>query len=71
VLEQVGIAEPKHGHGARAPRFELSRCGIVEEGAFHVRGAASSRISGSHDAEIARIDLGNHAFSEDFALRQG
>ena len=23
------------------------------------------------DAEIARIDLGNHAFSEDFALRQG
>jgi hypothetical protein len=39
--------------------------------ALHVRGAAGSRISGAYDAEIARIDLGNHAFGEDFALRQG
>jgi hypothetical protein len=44
---------------------------VEEEGAFHLRDAASSRISGADDAEIARIDLGNHAFSKDFALRQG
>ena len=49
----------------------LLRPMVEEEGAFHVRGAACSRISGADDAEIARIDLGNHAFSEGFALRQG
>jgi hypothetical protein len=42
----------------------------VEGARFTCAGAASSRISGAYDAEIARIDLGNHAFSEDFALRQ-
>jgi hypothetical protein len=57
--------------GLRHRVRELSPGEIAEEGAFDVQGAASSRISGADDAEIARIDLGNHAFSEDFALRQG
>jgi hypothetical protein len=60
VLEDVGIAEPNFG----PPLWSMMPSSISREC------ATRSRMSGAYDAEVARIDLGNHTFGEYLALRQ-